>query len=378
MRATLSMLAILAIFVIAIISPVRLAFSDVTDKAYVAGWELNAYTDDKTHKFTACLINMPYTTGTSLFFYIDRGFAWSMVLYNPTWQLQKGASYLLSYAIDSGRAVRTTARVTDAHMVEVPLPGSDGLFNEFQRGRQLRVDAAGGSFVFDLAGSSTALTAALDCVHKRVDGGKEAKSADPSAVPAAISAPAPESAPVQSQAASQPAPADGHHGPNDAQVAEAIAFMSNLLSTAGVDGFTILSRQEAKKIYEDYAVVWKAADAIGAVLIASNDDIHNMDKAMGDVSSADAQKCAGKFASARQPVEKSATQVVLGRLVTACEEASGSYENYYMFLPRAAGGAYVIQVTGAKGEEEESTAQLDYEKLLRAVDPTIGDADGQQ
>lgn len=338
------------ILAIATLSMGRPAMSEEIDKFSVAGWHVGAYTDSHTGQFSACSIDMPYKSGITLLFSVDRTFAWSMGMYNEAWQLKEGGAYQLSYAVDGGRVLNGTAQALNSHMVTVDLPDSRGLFQQFRQGQQLRIDAAGGSFFFNLDGTNAALNAALTCTDKWVDADRGSQTTDPFAPPK----------PSQNVASSA---GTGRA----ANPAEAISFMSNLLSISGVTGFTIVDQERGKNLLPGYDVVWMTERAIGGLLIAADQQTRDLDKVFSDVAASDAGGCKGKFASLRQPVDDKSRSYVLGRVVTACDNETAGYEAYYTLFARSAGGVYLMCVISSKDPETDSEAQEDNTRILEAV-----------
>lgn len=337
-----SLLPLLALFVLIFSVP---AHSATMDNFVVAGWEGGAYSNDKTGQFSHCAISTPYQSGITLVFTIDSKLNWSMAFYNNVWQLNQGASYQLSYSVDNDAAIQATGLAFDPHGVSVDLPDSGPLFEQFRYGNQLRLEAAGGTFFFNLIGTSKALSAILACSNKWASARNGSQASDPFSIP----------------------PSQQSVSTHKSDPAEAVAFVSNLLSVGGVTGFAIATPQDAAKILPGYDAVWTVQGTIGGVIVAPDEPGRDVDKVFMNLSSEDAKACKGKFASLRQPIEDQSRNYLLGRMVTACEENASNYEVYYTLFARSKGGTYLMAVIGTKSSSGDSDAQKADTNILNAV-----------
>src|SRR6185437_15578073 len=116
--------------------------------------------------------------------------------------------------------------------VSVPLQSNAYLFQRFRRGYQLRVNAVGQSFLFNLTGTSQALSDLLTCTQQHV----------------VASAPSPGTNPFASSSPTSTAPVRFS--------AEATALIANVLSQAGITGFHILEPNEKPKEWAQLDAVW--------------------------------------------------------------------------------------------------------------------------
>lgn len=131
----------------------------------VQNWQISVYTNDYGGGFSHCSAGVPYQNGIIMFLTITRQFRWSVSFYDPAWQLANGANYPVAMSIDGGPAFMENAFARNSQLAVVELPDSMPLFNVFRRGYQLRVNAAGQAFFFNLNGSNAALVALTQCVN---------------------------------------------------------------------------------------------------------------------------------------------------------------------------------------------------------------------
>lgn len=313
------------------------------------GWTIGAYSHDQGGGFSHCGASVPYKNGISLVFVVGADFHWRMAFANSAWRLALGSTYPVQYQIDTGTVVSATAVALSPEMAAVDLLDSQSLFEAFRRGYQLKVGAAGETFVFNLTNSSKALAATINCTQRFA----EARS---------------KTNPFESTPS--PAPASGERPAVDiAHKAEATILIANVLSASGVQGFSIAE----DKVLEGYAVVWTAPGLLGGVQIMESATV---DQAVAMLIISDTSTCKGTFASAKVPSDTGNT----ARLRTACEEvtATGAKQGFqinYTILPRSKGGIYVLATSqgtatgsdiGANPEAEQASGQL-YNASLKFV-----------
>jgi len=131
----------------------------------VQGWQISVYTNDYSGGFSHCSAGMPYQNGIIMFLTINGQYRWAVSFYDPIWRLVIGGNYPVSMSIDGGPLILENAFAKNGQLATIDLPDSMPLFNAFRRGFQLRVNAAGQAFFFNLNGSNAALTALTQCVN---------------------------------------------------------------------------------------------------------------------------------------------------------------------------------------------------------------------
>ena len=90
--------------------------------------------------------------------------ATTFLVSEPEAALKENGQYPVSYQVDKNKAWQGTGIAVDAHMIVVPVPNPDEVFQQFMAGNTLTVTAAGKSFDEPLDGSSNAITALAGCV----------------------------------------------------------------------------------------------------------------------------------------------------------------------------------------------------------------------
>jgi hypothetical protein len=282
------------------------------------GWLVGAYTNDTTKQFSHCAASIKYRSGILLLFSVTKDFRWMMGFANPEWRLNSGSRYQIRYAVDAFPALQTTAVAITANQVVAELPPKTGLFQLFRKGRTLKVQGQGKNFGFNLNNTSSVLAEVLRCANRF-------KSTP---------------APVASSTNPFEKPTPPAAAPNSGQNrAEAMAVTANVLSSAGIQGFSLISDIPESLRFLD--AIWKAPGVIGGLQILEK---QTPISASSQRIAVDAQNCRGTFASGKLPASGSAV-----RVMTAC--TTGGKEarrTEYTIVQRKKGGVYVF-ITMASG-----------------------------
>ncbi len=303
-----------------------------------------AYTSDVNGGFSHCAISSTYNSGISLIF-IASSTGWALHLYNPAWQLQQGQQYTISYYIDYNRGNQAQATALTADMVEIILPVSDEAFSQFRFGNQLTVIAASQTFVFNLTGTSSALSALGACLTARTS--------------AASSNPFGATNPFAPSSASPTEPQNGFA--NSDERAEATTLVANLLSASGTTNYRFLTPEQTPKEWKQYPAVWTTADTLGVMIIYQPIVGVGENEIAGYLIGSDSAGCQGKFASGAMP-DQTNPGGHLKRIFTTCQ-VQRTYNIYYLIFPRPKGGYYVI-----------GTADLDNPAQAQEADDNIRSA----
>jgi hypothetical protein len=233
--------------------------------------------------------------------------------------------------------IRAKARAVKALFVEVALDESSELFARFRRGRVLRVAGADQVFSFNLTGTSQLLPALLTCAANR--GSATQMATNPFEPRAGKSTPT--------------NPSDG--APDRArETAEATALAANLLSAAGIQGFTLLGPGDRPEFKGDAR--WMQGDILGTINVILNLPAGEFKNIPAYLIGNNAKACKGTFFSGAVPDET----VEIGRVFTTCQVGGDTSTEYYLVVPRRAGGAYLIATYSAGSEKpaKEADAQL--------------------
>ena len=249
-----------------------------------------------------------------------------------------GAAYPISLQIDRNQPISLTAYAISKEQATAILETSDYLFQLFRRGRLLKIQAPNELMQFDLTNSARVLDLTLSCAKARLN---------------------PQSASGQSNPFSG-APPPTAPPPSQDHTAETTAFLANILSAAGIQGFTLLPETDPKM--KPWEVGWTAPNLAGLARIDSDSTV---EQSATTIAAIDGSQCKGSFASTKEP--SSDGRVLL--LKTACQtsDATTSWRYTYTIATRSAGGSYV---TGAIETGNVPTQQSPAE----AVGPKLLDA----
>jgi hypothetical protein len=320
------------------------AESKVLTRFSVANWKGGAYTRGNSDTFSHCAASAKYRSGIYVLFSVNRNYRWSVGFGNPNWQLTPRSVYPIAFSIDGARAIGAKAIAITPTTVEVPLQDNAALFERFKYGELLRVAAANQVFSFRLTDTSKLLPVLLQCVRNTLADTRLASgSSNPFTPQGGGGSGNPSGGSNPFAAVSQPPTGDASNTNNRA---EATMIVANLMSLSGIQGFRILSPDEAAKIKAD--AVWRAGDTLGTVRILSPRVTSDVKNLSGLLIGADARKCKGTFASGALPAENNNAMV---RVFTSCKTGDKTFTIYYLALDRKQGGYYLF-ATGSSGSEQ--------------------------
>jgi hypothetical protein len=248
---------------------------------------------------------------------------------HPAWRLQRGSVFDIAFTVDDMSPITTRATAVGANMVEVQLDESSELFARFRRGHTLRVAAASQVFSFDLTGSSQLLPALLTCAQNRG---------------------------VIVQTASNPFEATSNNSRSTNAdegklLAEVTALAANLLSAAGIQGFTLLGPNDYPDI-KGHAR-WIHGATFGALDVYPKVTPEQMKNISAYLITMGAKACKGTFFSGAIPDD---TTTGLGRVFTTCQTDDKPMTTYYLALPRKAGGIYLMATISLESEKPAKEA----------------------
>ena len=304
----------------------------------VGDWLAGAYSNDSTREFSHCAASGVYGNGISVLFSINRDFHWSMGFANPGWKLRSGEVFDIAFTVDDMQPIMAKGHVIKNLLVEVHLDESSELFARFRRGRVLRVAGANQVFTFNLTGTSQLLPALLACAANR--GAATQTAANPFETRAAKSSPSNGGSPDRAR-----------------ETAEATALAANLLSAAGMTGFTLLGPSDYPEFKGDAR--WVQGDVLGTINVILNVPPGEFKNIPAYLIGDGAKACKGTFFSGALPEEAAD----IGRVFTTCQVGSDTSTSYYLVVPRRAGGAYLI-ATYSGGSEKPAK---DIDAQLRSV-----------
>jgi hypothetical protein len=280
----------------------------------IANWSAGAYSNDQTGEFSHCAASIPYQSGITMGLSVGKAYNWSVAFINPVWKLTKGGNYTVSMSIDGGGPFVENAVAIAGEMAEISLPDSTTLFNAFRKGYQLKVNAASGTFYFNLTGTNAVLTSLLQCVKHYV-------------------------APPEEHVSSTQNPFLGtptaRTDAGDQNKAEAMALAANILSASGISGFHILTPAEMTPSARVDAA-WRVGSVFGGVNVVPVSGGFRLQDYPPTAISDDARSCQGKFASGTLPDANN--QII--RVFTSCDSGQSAFTAYYLFANRPAGGFF--------------------------------------
>jgi hypothetical protein len=334
----------------------------------VANWNLGAYTNNSTGRFSHCAASARYRNGLTLIFSVTESLDWGISFLNPEWNLREGRVLDIEYRIDNGNTQNASARAVNPRQIVAKLPDSAGLFNQFRYGYRLVVSINDGRPVpFDLRDTNAMLTEVLRCANKYKgyadrsgnrtgeldrDGPRGENRSQPQSGFASGSsrrdddlndrmARLPErnndTPPLERQPPQTPqnTPAIG---PTPDSRAEATALATDILRRANFE-FEFQKPEQLTESLKKYDAVWRADGVLGTLRIVLGSQI---DKMRGELIADDASSCKGKFASGALPaMSGSQSQTIF----TSCE-GQNNWSVYYIAVPRRKGGIYLLGVAG--------------------------------
>jgi hypothetical protein len=133
------------------------------------GWEGHAYGDDKASRFTHCVAEASYKSGTVLMVFVTRNWTWSLAFVNPKWTLQERENVRISYRFDSGAWLEETGTGVQENGIVVAMPSEANLVTLFRKARVMEILVPEGRYGFELGGSSRMMAALGDCVKGYLD-----------------------------------------------------------------------------------------------------------------------------------------------------------------------------------------------------------------
>ena len=310
------------------------------EKFRVGTWVGEAHID-RNGAFSQCTIQTEYENGIDLYFLLSRRFDFVVLLASRSWSLTEGDSYPVLYSIDGRQRIRATAKALNKYTVGIPLPGNRETLDSFRAGNAFLVEAAGGRFRFDLAGTSAALGALVDCVngHLRTAG------------PGGRNPFAGEGRTRPEQRSERPAPRSdgGARQPPQASPearARAAAFAEKLLLRAELYSYEILTGEQVPKSFRPFAVVWRGYHVMGLLEIVPPGTYRGIDEAADDTIETNRQSCDGKFTSKGRAIRLDDGRSLI-QVAFACTGKETAYVEVTL-MPVAEGGFYrIVHVSSA-------------------------------
>lgn len=128
-------------------------------------WDGGAFANPGTTTLAYCVGVAPYNNGVTVAFLLSNTFQWGIALIDPSWNLTMGSKYPIAMAVDARASGTATAAAIGTAEVLIPLAPTVALFKDFMEGEKLKIEAAGGTYTFDLTNTSEMLPALVKCVE---------------------------------------------------------------------------------------------------------------------------------------------------------------------------------------------------------------------
>ncbi len=290
-----------------------------TLEAYtVRDWDITAFSDDQTKKFSHCAMGANYKNGVRLIFSIDRSKNWFMALANDNWRLTEGERYNFNIQLDGMQGRHWMGQAIDGTTLLVPLADSASLFEAFSAARLLTINAANGTYRFSLDNSRAALDAVAACTLRHL----QAENTNPFGTPGN---------PFE-RAPSGPAASD-----DAAYYSEAAIVMTNTLSAIGATGYRLVPVEELRKAFKGNHAVWVGAGAAGSLRILPK--ATSVSDVAAELLASSSSDCDGRFMSGKSAAGKAL------KVVAVCDAKTGKMANYqYIVSPRPQGGLFLFAV----------------------------------
>jgi hypothetical protein len=137
------------------------------DEFTVGQWGGYSYSDDGNGQFVDCEI----WTGVNgdnvqLGIAIPKDYSLQLWLYSKPWSLPANQSYPISYWVDRNSPYRGRAATSSEKYVVIEVDRDQAVYDELKAGNELVFRTQDQDYVFDLRGSSAALSRLLNCVDQ--------------------------------------------------------------------------------------------------------------------------------------------------------------------------------------------------------------------
>ncbi|AUC99467.1 trypsin-like peptidase domain-containing protein [Bradyrhizobium sp. SK17] len=154
----------------------------------VGNWKGGAFTNDKDGAFTHCSAGTVYQSGIYFVVAITANGSWRLGFAHESWRLTPGEAFPLTLTFDGQPAFNVYGMPLGTQLVNVEMPVTSNLINQFRKARQMTAFAQGQLFQFNLNQTGQLLPALVNCVAsvKRngiANAGEFAVAAKPAAAP---------------------------------------------------------------------------------------------------------------------------------------------------------------------------------------------------
>lgn len=348
----------------------------------VAGWNMGAYTNDQTGRFSHCAASARYQNGLLLLFSVSESFRWSIGFSSQDWNLREGRSFDITFNIDGGRMNTVRGTAVTNRLIRAPLADSVELFNQFRQGLRLVANVDDNSPVtFNLTDTNVMLTEILQCAQKHksyvANNDNRSREGDRDFGPGnnnrvtqpernqqpnsntglgsggvrkdnnldnrVARAPDRDDDPMRPDRQPEQAPANTPTvGPTPESRKEATEIATDILRRANFTFEFQKPEQLTGDLRDKYDAVWRADGILGTLRILTGARGASIDKLRGELIADDASSCKGKFASGAVPAMSGSQSQ---SIYTSCE-GQNNWSVYYIAVPRRKGGIYLLGIAG--------------------------------
>ncbi|WP_375785761.1 S1C family serine protease [Bradyrhizobium sp. Pha-3] len=148
------------LFVSATPSSARGPYGSIT----VGNWKGGAFTDDKSGAFTHCSAGTVYQSGIYFVVAITATGSWRLGFAHDSWRLTPGEAFPLALTFDGQPTFNVYGMPLGTQLVNVEMPVTSNLINQFRKARQMTAFAQGQLFQYNLNQTAQLLPALLNCV----------------------------------------------------------------------------------------------------------------------------------------------------------------------------------------------------------------------
>jgi hypothetical protein len=300
----------------------------------VGHWTGAAYADSNGD-FSHCAAGMKFNSNVTLLFSLNKNFVWTIAFHNPAWAFESGQRVTLTLAIDKTPPMKREAEVFNPSGIVITLEDDADLFRRFKSAKRVKISGARESFEFEMNRMDELLTKLLACA-KQNNGAPNTPVAQNPFI-------------TTKKAGSEIA-------------AEATAFAANLLSEAKISGYLFMGPNDNPRLRGDARWVIPGGGT-GSIQVFPDIDLDAQKTMSRQLIAEEARACDGKFGSGSLPDDGNGSS----RAFIVCDIGETTFVLYYFFIPRVAGGAYVV-ATGFYGTPAGAArAKEEHENFRNAV-----------
>lgn len=258
----------------------------------VGNWKGGAFTDDKSGAFTHCSAGTTYQSGIFFMVAIANNGSWRLGFAHDSWRLTPGEAFPLALTFDGQPAFNVYGMPLGTQLVNVEMPVTSNLINQFRKARQMTAFAQGQLFQFNLNQTGQLLPALLNCVvsvkkNGVAGAGEFAVAAKPAAAPPPQQAAAP-NAPPAKQARSGTGTgfvvSDSGHVVTNHHVVDGCSEITGNLSGAAAVKLRLVSDDETNDLallqapspFKDVASIRQNAIQVGNGVVAIGYPYHGL------------------------------------------------------------------------------------------------------